>query len=465
MTEDLGGWLRGQRESRGWTRDDLARLLMQAGQARGDRSMPGVVSVSHNIYRWERGGDVPSERYRLRYCDVLGITPGQFGHRPPAGPGAGRMVTMPVAGPDLGCALQIAYDEGESVATGHGIGREVLMAAHEASDRAEEIGGPAIGEATFEQLRADLARLSLLSDSGEPLAVFLEMRRVRDRLYRLMDRRAWPGEQTGLYFLTGCMNGLMGVTAQRLGYPDAAEELLRAAWAYAIAIDHRPLLAQIRSQQSYVAYWHGRTRRSRELALSGLDYISAGPAAAELHLKHARAAARLGDTDTAVRAVSDAHHARSRDYTDDLTEIGGEFAISAATHHLFAGTALAISSGIAPQAAIELEHAASLYDTGPGPGEDHWFGGKALAGADLAAIRLRSGDLDGAAHALSWVFALPPSQRVAEITSMLTAVRTDLAAPVFRDSARARDLDEQIEDYASDTIVAGLSMTSSLPLS
>ena len=32
----------------------------------------------------------------------------------------------------------------------------------------------------------------------------------------------------------------MGVTANRLGYPDAAEELIRAGWAYANAIDHRP---------------------------------------------------------------------------------------------------------------------------------------------------------------------------------------------------------------------------------
>lgn len=115
---------------------------------------------------------------------------------------------------------------------------------------------------------------SHLTDTGEPFAVFLDMRRVRDRIYRLLDRRLWPREQADLYFMLGCLNGLMGVTAERLGYPDAAEELIRSGWAYAIAIDHRPLLAQLRQQLSYVAFWRGRTMESRDLAASGLEYLT-----------------------------------------------------------------------------------------------------------------------------------------------------------------------------------------------
>jgi hypothetical protein len=101
--------------------------------------------------------------------------------------------------------------------------------------------------------------------------VFLDMRRVRDRIYRLLDRRLWPREQTDLYFMLSCLNGLMGVTAERLGYPDAAEELIRAGWAYATAIDHRPLLAQLRQQLSYVVFWRGRTMESRDLATTEIE--------------------------------------------------------------------------------------------------------------------------------------------------------------------------------------------------
>jgi hypothetical protein len=44
-------------------------------------SMPAAVDVAHNIYRWERGMVVPSERYRLYYCDVLDVPADQFGTR------------------------------------------------------------------------------------------------------------------------------------------------------------------------------------------------------------------------------------------------------------------------------------------------------------------------------------------------------------------------------------------------
>ena len=284
------------------------------------------------------------------------------------------------------------------------------------------------------------------------------MRRVRSRIYRLLDRRLWPREQTDLHFLLGCLNGLMGITANRVGYPDAAEELIRAGYASAAAaaIDHRPLQAQLRQQLSSVAYFRGRIRESGDLAVSGLEYLSEGPEAAHLHLNHARAAARLGDADTARRAVGEAHDAREGDYNDDLLEIGGEFAVSLATHHGLAGTALAGIGGAESEAAGELERSVSLYVAGPGPREQHWFGGKPLAGIDLAVIRLRSGALDAAAAALEPALSLPSAQRISDLTSQLALVRTELAAPIYRGSVQARTLDEEIEEFGRETVTSGL---------
>ena len=65
MSKELGVWLRQQREAHGWARPEMARRLIRAGQARGDKTMPGVESMCHNIYRWERGADGVSERYKL----------------------------------------------------------------------------------------------------------------------------------------------------------------------------------------------------------------------------------------------------------------------------------------------------------------------------------------------------------------------------------------------------------------
>jgi hypothetical protein len=480
MSSELGAWLRQQREARGWPKAEMARRLVQAAREAGDNSVPSAAGMLHNIHRWERQGGV-SERHKLHYCRALGIQAGQFGPRPKgyldAGMTSGSTAAMAVSaaaagvvvpaqatdgvsglpGPHLPASAAIAYRERQEPGLGYfAVEREVLMAAHDSSDHAAEHEQHGIGEATLEQLRADLARLSSLSDTGAPLSAFLDMRRVRDRIYRLLDRPLWPGEQADLYFLLGCLHELMGLAANRLGYPDAAEELIRAGWAYASVIGHDPLRGMLRARLSYVMYWRGWYSESRDLAADGLRYASQGLVGANLHLEHARALARLGDPDAARREVGLAHAAQEAGYSDDLAQIGGEeFALSRAAACSMAGGALA-EVGDGREAAGELETAVSLYDAGPGPGEQHGIAGKALAGADLAVIRVRTGALDGAVAALEPVLVLPPAQRVSTLTARLTRVRNELAAPVFRGSPQARDLGDQIEEFGREAVTAGL---------
>ena len=87
MPTDVSTWLREQREARGWTRSEMARQLIAAGRARGDRQLPGLDGMCHNIYRWERGGPM-SERYRLHYCRAFGIQSAQFAPGPIPEPAA-----------------------------------------------------------------------------------------------------------------------------------------------------------------------------------------------------------------------------------------------------------------------------------------------------------------------------------------------------------------------------------------
>ena len=479
MDSETAAWLRQQREDRGWSKAEMARRLVQAGRESGDTSVPELSGMLHNIHRWEREGGI-SERHKLHYCRALGIHPSQFGlgavdegadALTPApcgetGPAASPAVVpakrpAAVAGqadPYPPASAAIAYRGRQDPLPGEfAVKQEVTMAAHEGSDHAAEHEQNGIGEATLEQLRTDLVRLSGLSSSGSPLPAFQDMRQVRDRVYRLLDRRQRPAEQADLYFLAGCLNGLMGINANRLGYPDAAEELIRAGWAYANIIDHNALRGMLRARLSYVMYWRGWYAESRDLAADGLRYASQGPMGANLHLEHARALARLGEADAARQAVGLAHAARESGYSDDLVEIGGEeFALSRATTYSMAGTALAEISGDEREAAGELERAISLYDEGPGSGEQHGFASKALAGADLAVVRLRSGALDGAVAALGPVLALPPAQRVATLTTRLGRVREELAAPVFRGSPQARDLGDQIEAFDREAVTVGL---------
>jgi len=344
----------------------------------------------------------------------------------------------------------------EPASRASGIEREVLMTAHEGSEHAERAERRDIGEATLEQFRADVTRLSQEYMTSEPFLIFLEMRRVRNRMHDALERHLWPRDASELYLMVGCLNGLMASASTNLGYPQAAEELIRSGWAYATVIDHRPLMAWLRLGGAYAAYWNGRPRHSLALAERGLEYLADGHNAAQLHLYRGLAAAHIGDADTARRAITAASEARERGHNDELLEIGGEFGFSRAAHHYYAGFTLTDIPGAAADAVTELEHATELYAAGPGPGEDYSHKCWMLAHTDLATARLRARQLDAAVTALEPVLALSPGNRTAVLAQRLTAVRTELADPHLQGSPRARELDERIEEFRRETIVTEL---------
>lgn len=100
-SQDLGPWLRQQREQRSWSRNEMARRLIRVAQISGDTAMPAAEDVAANIYRWESGTVNPSERYRLYYCHTLGIPPDRFcdpdGIRPRTSPGSSSPSACPKA--------------------------------------------------------------------------------------------------------------------------------------------------------------------------------------------------------------------------------------------------------------------------------------------------------------------------------------------------------------------------------
>jgi len=365
----------------------MARQLREAAQA-ADDVLPASTTLITMIRRWERGAGV-SERYRLHYCRVLGIAFDQFGtdwpcQQPPAEPAATALspstrrglaapqTVIPAASSDVPSEPSIAYrgswDHDPRMSW---ITREVLMAAHESSEHAERAEHREIGDATLEQLRADVIRLSLDYMHGEPLPLFLEMRRVRNRMHAALDRRLWPRDAAEIYLLLGCLSDLAAAAAADLGYTPAAEELIRAGWAYATVIDHRALMAHLRLQLASICFWDDQPRQALDLAGSGLNYQADGPTAAHLHVNYARAAARLGDRGGARRAITTAAAARERGPDDEIVELGGEFGLSLATQHYFAGSALAELDDALDEAARELDEAADLLLS---PAESPVFG-------------------------------------------------------------------------------------------
>ncbi len=444
MSSSYGEWLRKQRQVRGWNVPEMCRQLRRAASSVGD-NLPGNECLNTMVRRWENGSGGVSERYRLHYCKAFRLMPDEFGIAPVAADLAGPGAPTQSAGSapdDHEASHHRPHSAGASSIEG-----EVLMTAHEGSEHAERAERRDIGDATLEQLRTDVIRLSREYMTGEPLPLFAEMRRVRGRIYAALDRRIWPRDRTELYFLLGCLTGLMADAADDLGSPAAGEELARAGWAYAASIDHKPLMAWLRMELGHIAKWAGRPRQALELATGGLEYVAGGPNGAQMQLLRAAAAARLGDATTVSAAIEAATAAREHDYSDDLIEIGGEFAFSGATQHYSAGSALALVTGHDAAAIVELELALERYAAGPDPGEDHSLYAEMRARVELTGARIRTGDLDAALVAVGPVLALPPSRRVASLPLRLGQIRADLAAPGYQGSLLARDLDEQIEQF------------------
>ncbi len=496
-----GQWLRQQRQSRGWSVPEMRRHLREAAREAGD-TLPGNECLGVMIRRWEKDDGGVSERYRMHYCRAFKIPFEEFGTAPvtpppvashgvpaqagavPAGPAApGGQGTPPAAPPPAAAAAVPAEAPAGALAAGAlaglaagprdeagtpalapawagtSLAHQVQLTAHQSNEHAQRAERRDIGEASLEHLRSEVTRLSREYMTGEPLPLFFEMRRVREQMYHALDRKLWPRDEVELYFLLGALNSLMADTAESLGNPSAAEELARAGLAYALAIDHRPLIAQLRLNLAVVALWTGHPRRSLDLAQSGLHYLPAGPNAAQLHIMCARAAARLGDQDTTITKISQAAQARDTDHTDDLLTIGGQFGFSRACHHYLAGSAVAELPAAHPEAITQLDQAIQLYTQGPQPGEDHSDHCKHVARVDLATTLLHSGELEAAITTTGPVLTLPPSRRISKLPKRLTRLRTELTAPRYRTTPEAKDLDEQIENFCRDTITTQLRET------
>lgn len=101
-----------------------------------------------------------------------------------------------------------------------------------------------------------------------------------------------------------------------------------------------------------------------------------------------------------------------------------------------------------------------MEPAGPEEGEHHSFELHMLAHIELAAARLRVGDLDGARPALHPVLSLPPTKRIDPLPQRLDMIVSELTRPRYQGSSQASDLVAEITDFSLDTIVSALSACS-----
>ncbi|MGI8452065.1 MAG: hypothetical protein ACR2MP_33755, partial [Streptosporangiaceae bacterium] len=331
----------------------------------------------------------------------------------------------------------------------------ILVAAHESSAHAEWAEGSNVGEATLEQLDADVRRIAAGYVHVPPLPMFAEMLRVRNRIYGLLAGRQKPAATARLHLLAGVLCGLLANASTDLGYRDAAAEQARAAWAYGDIIGHNGLRAWTRGMQALVEYWSGRPQHAVRLAQSARRYADCATARVRLHSIEGRAWSLVGDAREASRCMGAAAEARESPADGDFLhdEVGGVFGFPDTKSYCYAGAAF-IHLGQAGAALNATARAVELY--AGGPAAQRSYGAESLARVDLAMAYLLQGRLDGAAGSLAPVLAIPAGLRIAQLGERLADVRVRLAGAEFSGAREARDLRDRIEAFSGETIVQEL---------
>jgi tetratricopeptide (TPR) repeat protein len=331
----------------------------------------------------------------------------------------------------------------------------VQAAAHESSAHAEWAEGSNVGEATLEQLDADVRRIATDYVHVPPLPMFAEMLRVRNRIYGLLEGRQKPASAAQLHLLAGVLCGLLANASTDLGYRDAAAEQASAAWAYGDIIGHDGLRAWTRGMQALIEYWSGRPQHAVRLAQSAGRYADSATARVRLHSIEARAWSLLGDAREASRCMGAASDARESaaagDYLHD--EVGGVFGFADTKNHCYAGAAY-IHLGQADAALEAASRAVELYAAGPAAQRS--YGAESLARVDMAVACLLKQRLDGAAESLAPVLAIPAGLRIAQLGDRMADVQARLAGAEFSGAQEARDLRDQIDNFVGETLVQEL---------
>ncbi len=482
MLDILSTWLREQRLARGWSVAEMGRQLQQAAKASNDHTVPRTAILASYVRRWEAGKFGLTERYRLHYCTALGIQPSQFGpsqlqtQQPElastsVGTTCGNVVAAsPLAAPEGRSGTDVPDSPGElggyrGARNGHTVPErpeqavpvadspDLLMAmiAEESLDFGEWADTSNIGDATLEHYAAHVRQLAGDYQHAAPYPLLLETKLLRDRVFARLRGHQRPSQARELYLIAAQVCGLLSWMSGDMSFYRAADSHAWTGWVCAEHADHDGARTWIRATQSKLAYWDGRFIESAQLAEDGLRYHCPDSGQVMVALFHARALARLGRDQDAADALDQAR-AGLEQAEDD--EVGGLWSVIPARFHSLAGN-VQVWRRDPGQVLTETSQALEQFETAE-PRERN-YGAEIHTRIDQAQAHLLMRDLDGADTVLRPVLALAPENRYEPIVQHLGQVRQALAQPEFRDTSRARQLQEEIETYCQESIVKGLS--------
>ncbi|WP_251021883.1 XRE family transcriptional regulator [Streptomyces sp. ISL-98] len=329
----------------------------------------------------------------------------------------------------------------------------VLAAAAESARWAQWAEVTNVGDIALEQILADVQSLAAGYLTGDAVEVFLEVRKLRDKVFGLLEGHQPPRQSADLYVSAGYLCGLLAWISSDLGNLRAADTHGRTAWLCAENADHDGLRAWVSSTRSKVALWDGRLRDAVNHARRGAHSNATGSVGALLACQEADAWSMLGAKSEAQGALTRAEHARSVMVGTD--EIGGLFSCPEARQvNYAAGVHLRIGH---PHAAL-LETQSALHLLAAQP---VWaYGTEAQIHISQAAALLACGEPDGVMEALVPVLTMPAERRMEPIAQRMMELARTLAQSPAADASVTSVARRTIEDWCLDSAARHLALSS-----
>ncbi|MEB3369934.1 ATP-binding protein [Saccharopolyspora mangrovi] len=302
------------------------------------------------------------------------------------------------------------------------------------------------GPQNLERFRADVARIIESYPHQPVFPLYVELRDLRDRALKVLERRV-PAEHARDWFRTaGRACAVMANAAFDLGHPVAAEAQARTAFQCAEQADDHALLCWIRGTQSLVAYWDDRCRDAVELAQDGLRHPpEAGTAAVRLAALEARAHARLGDAHAAERALTRAEQAREE--VTDADVPAGLLEFPVAKQYCYASSTALWLGGQVGLAHAERDAITAIAGYAQEPEPLRRIGELCLARLDLAEVRLRGRDIEGAAEQVDLVLAAASTRRTEAVLRRLRRLGKALERTPLQAAPAAVRLRDEIRSF------------------
>ncbi|WP_253838746.1 helix-turn-helix domain-containing protein [Actinokineospora globicatena] len=306
-------------------------------------------------------------------------------------------------------------------------------------------GGYGLHEAVLEQFEAEVLRLAEEFLEEAPAVVVVRCRDVRDELFRLLDQPMWPQQARRLHALAARTCGYLAIAASDFfGQNAAAEDHARSAWQLAELADQAELRSWVRSVQSAIAFWAGQWGTADTLAAEALTLAVTRSSASRAIAMRARALARLGEIPTL-------HHTATVEIPEQVyaEETGIVLFTDMNRQRCLGGAYLWI--GDHDNARTHLEQALAGYE------RDRAFDYAVIAVTrlDLAATHLACGNLHAAITVAEPVLDMPNARRLEGALRRLRDLRTTLAADPYRIDPAAQAWADQLDDFASNTVLAG----------